>query len=167
MDLERRRALLQHYREGPAVVAAALAGATDAELDARPAAGGWTAREVAIHLPDSEMNGAIRLRRLIAEEQPAIQGYDQDLYAQRLYYDRPIAASLAALTAVRALTAELLDRLTEAEWQRTGTHSEVGQYGVTTWLEMYGPHAHDHADQIRRALAEARQGAAEPVAAGS
>ena len=156
MDLDRRRSLMQRYRDGAAVVAEALAGATDAELDARPADGGWSAREVAIHLPDSEMNGAIRLRRLIAEEQPVIQGYDQDVYAQRLYYDRPIAASLAALAAIRTLTAELLDRLTEEEWQRTGTHSEAGTYGVITWLETYGAHAHDHADQIRQALAEAR-----------
>jgi hypothetical protein len=156
MDLDRRRTLLSRYRTGAAVVADALAGATDAELDARPADGGWTAREVAIHLPDSEMSGAIRLRRLIAEDEPIIQAYDQDVYAQRLHYDRPIAASLAALAAVRALTAELLDRLTEAEWQRTGTHSEAGAYSVSTWLEMYGAHAHDHADQIRRALAEAR-----------
>jgi hypothetical protein len=157
MDPEPRRLLVQRYREGPAVVAAALAGATDAELDLRPASGGWTAREVAIHLPESEMNGAIRLRRLVAEEQPVIQGYDQDLYARRLHYTRPIAASLAALAAIRALTSELLDCLTEDEWRRTGTHSESGPYSVPQWLKIYAAHAHDHADQIRRALAEARQ----------
>jgi hypothetical protein len=156
VNLDRRRTLMQQYRDGAAVVAAALAGATDTELDARPADGGWTAREVAIHLPDSEMSGAIRLRRLLAEDEPIIQAYDQDVYAQRLYYDRPIAASLTALAAVRTLTFELLERLTEEEWQRAGTHSEAGTYSVTTWLEMYGVHAHDHADQIRRALAEAR-----------
>jgi hypothetical protein len=156
MDLERRRALVQRYRDGAAVVAEALAEATDAELDARPADGGWTAREVAIHLPDSEMNGAIRLRQLVAEEQAVIRAYDQDLYAQRLHYTRPVAASVAALAAVRALTAELLDCLTEAEWQRTGTHPESGPYSVATWLEIYGAHAHDHADQILQALAEAR-----------
>lgn len=156
MDLDRRRTLIERYRTGAAVVAEALAGATDAELDARPADGGWTAREVAIHLPDSEMSGAIRLRRLIAEAQPVIQAYDQDEYAKRLHYTRPVAASLAALAAIRALTAELLDCLTEDEWQRTGTHSDLGAYSVSTWLEMYGAHAHDHADQIRQALAEAR-----------
>jgi hypothetical protein len=156
MDLDRRRTLIERYRTGAAVVAEALAGATDAELDARPADGGWTAREVAIHLPDSEMSGAIRLRRLIAEEQPVILAYDQDVYAQRLHYTRPVAASVAALAAIRTLTAELLDCLTEEEWQRTGTHSEAGEYSVSTWLEMYGAHAHDHADQIRLALTEAR-----------
>ena len=160
MDLDRRRTLMQRYRDGAAVVAQALAGASDTELDARPTDGGWTAREVAIHLPDSEMSGAIRLRRLIAEDEPVIQAYDQEEYARRLYYDRPIAASVAALAAVRALTYELLERLSEEEWQRTGTHSEAGPYSVTTWLEMYGAHAHDHADQIRRALTEARGPAA-------
>ncbi len=156
MDLETRHTLVQRYREGPAVVAATLAGATDAELDARPADGGWTAREVANHLPDSEINGAVRLRRLIAEDAPVIIGYDQEQWAERLYYNRPIAAALAALTAIRSLNAELLDALTEEEWQRTGMHSESGRYGVDTWLTTYAAHAHDHADQIRRALAEAR-----------
>lgn len=156
MDLDRRHALIQQYRDGATVVAEALAGATDAELDARPADGGWTAREVAIHVTDSELSAAVRLRRLIAEEQPIIAAYDEELYAERLHYDRPVAASVAALAAVRTLSAELLDSLTAEEWQRTGTHTTAGAYGVTTWLEMYGPHAHDHADQIRRALAEAR-----------
>ena len=60
MDLERRRTLVAQYREGPAVVEAALAGATGAELDARPADGGWTARETAHHIADSELTSAIR-----------------------------------------------------------------------------------------------------------
>jgi hypothetical protein len=156
MDLERRRALIERYREGPHVVEAALAGASDAALDARPADGGWTAREVAHHLPDSEMTGAIRLRRLIAEDQPVIQGYDQDLFARRLHYDRPIAASVAALAAVRAVTAALLDSLTEDDWLRAGTHSDSGAYSVLDWLEIYAAHAHDHAEQIRQARARSR-----------
>ena len=72
----------------------ALADITDEELDRPAPDGGWTARDVAHHLPDSETNGYIRLRRLIAEDDPVIVGYDQDEYARRLHYDRPIAASL-------------------------------------------------------------------------
>ena len=99
------------------------------------------------------MTSAIRLRRLIAEDNPVIVGYDQEEFARRLYYDRPIAASLSALKAARETTSEILDRLTDAEWQRAGTHSEAGAYSVHKWLEIYGVHAHDHADQIRRARA--------------
>ena len=153
MDLERRRALVERYREGPSVVEAALAGATDAELDARPADGGWTARETTHHIADSELTSAIRLRRLIAEDEPEIIGYDGNVFAQRLYYgDRPVGAALAAISAARAVTAEILDQLTEAEWQRKGSHNEHPSYGVLEWLEIYAEHCHEHAEQIRAAL---------------
>jgi hypothetical protein len=105
------------------------------------------------HLADSEMTSAIRLRRLIAEDNPTIYGYDQEEFTRRLYYDRPIASSLEAFKAARTSTAEILERLTDQQWSRTGTHSEAGAYGVEVWLSVYGEHAHIHADQIRRALA--------------
>ena len=157
MDRERRRALVERYREGPSIVEAALAEVSDADLDARPADGGWTARETVHHIADSELTSAIRLRRLIAEDEPAILGYDGNAFARRLYYgDRPVGPSVAAIGAARAATAEILDRLTEEEWGRKGTHDEHPTYGVLEWLEIYAEHCHEHADQIQAALAEAR-----------
>jgi hypothetical protein len=35
-------------------------------------------------------------------------------------------------------------------------YSESGRYSVERWLEIYAHHAHNHADQIRRARAAAR-----------
>ena len=52
--------------------------------------------------------------------------------------------------AVRASTAELLERLEEQDWGRVGTHTESGPYTVDDWLEIYAAHAFDHAEQIRR-----------------
>ena len=156
MDLETRKRLVAQYKDGYRAVADAIAGATDAELDARPAPDKWTAREIVHHLADSEMTSAIRMRNLIATDNLAIVGYDQEGFAKRLHYDRPIAASLAAFKAARDTTAELLDRLSEADWKREGTHTEHGRYGMDTWIGIYGVHAHDHADQIRRARASNR-----------
>jgi hypothetical protein len=148
-----RESLIARYRAGHGVVAAALAGATEADLDRRPPDGTWSAREVAHHLADSEMTSAIRLRRLIAEESPEIVGYDEELFAKTLFYgSRPVNASLAALKAARETTAEILDCLDEAQWNRAGMHSESGAYSVETWLEIYGAHAHDHAAQMLRAM---------------
>jgi hypothetical protein len=153
MDAERRVALVAQYEAGPAVLEAAVEGLGDAELDHRPADGGWTPREVVHHVADSEMTSAIRLRRLIAEDDPLIVGYDGDEFARRLHYaERPIAPALAAVVAARASTTQILHGLTEAEWARTGTHSDSGGYGVEQWLEIYAVHCDDHADQIRRAL---------------
>ena len=155
MTTEEREALIDQYEDGFRVVAAALEEITDAELEAREGPGEWCPREVVHHLADSEMTSAVRLRLLIAEDNPAIVGYDQEAFVRRLYPDRPIGPSLAAFEAAREATAPILRRLTEEQWGRAGTHSESGRYSVDDWLRIYGGHAHDHADQIRRARATA------------
>jgi DinB superfamily len=156
MDRETRQHLVNKYKEGYAQVAEALQGAREAELDTRPAPDKWSAREIVHHLADSEMTAAIRLRLLLAEDRPAIRGYDEAEFARKLHYDRPLDASLAAFRAARLTTAEILDRMSESDWSREGTHTEIGRYTVEAWLQIYADHAHNHADQIRRARAAAR-----------
>ena len=70
MDQQTRQTLVTKYKDGYRAVADALAGATDDELDARPAPGKWSAREIVHHLADSEMTSAIRMRNLIAISTP-------------------------------------------------------------------------------------------------
>lgn len=156
MDKTERDALVAQYRDGFRQVKEALDGATPEETFVKPGPGKWSAAEVVHHLADSEMTAAVRVRLLVAEDEPVIQAYDQDRFAAALHYDRPIEASLQAFRFARESTAALLERLTEAEWARKGTHSETGPYGVERWLEIYARHAAGHADQIRRALAAAR-----------
>lgn len=155
MDTHTRARLIAKYKDGYRAVAAALEGATDRELDARPAPGKWTAREIVHHLADSEMTSAVRLRLLVAEENAAIRAYDEKVFAERLHYDRPIEHSLLAFRAARLSTGDLLDSMTEADFAKKGTHPEHGAYGVDRWLEIYADHAHNHADQIRRARGSA------------
>ena len=159
-----RAALIARYRDGHRVVLEVLAGVTEDELDAQPAApDDWTARMVVHHLADSEMMSAMRLRRLIADEHPVIEGYDEPRFARRLFYDdRPIEPALAALGAARATSLQILERLGEDQWAREGVHTESGRYGVEDWLRIYAAHAQDHADQIGRAVAERRRAAGGP-----
>jgi len=156
MTAQKRAELIAQYKDGYRAVSDALKGATDSELDARPGPGTWSAREVVHHLADSEMTSAIRLRLLVAEDNAAIRGYDEKAFAIRLHYGRPIASSLLAFQAARGSTADLLDNMTDADFAKTGTHSEHGAYGVDRWLEIYAEHAHKHAGQIQRARASAR-----------
>ena len=155
MDSTKRRTLIEQYKNGYLAVTEALRGITEAELDRRPTPTEWSAREVVHHLADSEMTSAIRLRRLIAEDRPMIVGYDEREFSRRLHYERPIQASLDAFRAARQTTAEILERLSDADWTREGTHSESGRYTVETWLEIYAKHGLDHAEQIRRARSTA------------
>jgi hypothetical protein len=156
MDAKERERLIAVYRDGYRAVVEALHGATEEELSAKPAPNRWSAREIVHHLADSEMTSAIRLRLLLTVDRPTIYGYDQDLFARKLHYDRPHEASLEAFRYARETTAQILDRLSEADWQREGTHTEVGPYSVTRWLEIYAVHAHQHARQIVEAISAAR-----------
>ena len=151
MDAAQRARLIQQYRAGYDEVVRALDGFPAAKLTARPFAGKWSAAEIVHHLADSEMTSAIRLRKLLAEEYPVIQGYDQDRFAEVLHYQaRPIEPSLQAFRFARASTAQLFEHMTEADWRKLGWHSEAGSYHTERWLEIYATHAHGHAEQIER-----------------
>ena len=144
--------LIERYRTGAADLEDAIAGIAEAELDRPQPAGEWTARQVVHHLADGEAMSYTRLRRLVADDAPVIQGYDEPVYAQRLHYDRPIATSVAVVRTVRDASLDLMQAMTPADWAKVGTHSEMAApYSVDRWLSIYAEHVHEHADQIRRA----------------
>ena len=149
MNAEERARLIKQYREGHIAVEQALSGITPKELD-RSAGDEWTPREIVHHLADSEMMSAIRIRRLLTEDQPVLDGYDEKAFASKLTSDRPIEPSLQAMRWARESTAQLLDRMTEEDWRRVGMHTESGPYTAERWLTIYAAHAHNHAAQIKR-----------------
>jgi hypothetical protein len=150
VDASERARLIQRYGDGYRAVVEALDGITEEELD-RSADDGWTPREIVHHLGDSEMTGATRIRLLLVQDNATIQGYDQDAFARRLMYDRPVEPSLEAMRWAREITVPVLERMTEEDWKRAGTHSERGRYTAEDWLQLQASHAHDHAAQIKKA----------------
>ena len=99
MDSAQRERLIAQYEDGYLAVTDALQGMSAAEWGAREAPGEWSPREIVHHLADSEMTSAIRLRLLIAQDAPAIVGYDQEAFVANLFPDRPVEPSLAAVAA--------------------------------------------------------------------
>ena len=158
MTVQEKQELISKYKGGYDEVRQSLDGFPTNLLTAHPISGKWSAAEIVHHLADSETTSALRLRRLLVEDHPLIQGYDQEAYAARLDYNkREIAPALEAFRAARATTAQLFDLMSNEDWQREGTHSESGVYTPDDWLEIYAAHAHNHAGQIRR-LREALAG---------
>jgi hypothetical protein len=151
MTTEERNKLIEQYAAGYDEVIESLANFAPEKLTEKPFPGKWSAVEIVQHLADSEMQSATRLRKLLAEDFPIIQGYDQDRFAQDLFYnERDLEPALLALRGARATSLQLLKRLAEEDWKRKGWHSESGLYTIETWLEIYAAHAHNHASQIRR-----------------
>jgi len=151
MTAEERQQLIAQYKAGYDKVAQALNGFPPDKLTAHPIEGKWSAAEIVHHLADSETTSGLRLRRLLSEDHPLIQGYDQDAYANGLYYNqREIGPALELFRSTRACTAQLFDFMSDADWHREGTHSESGSYSAEDWLKIYADHAHNHAAQISR-----------------
>lgn len=151
MTPEERNVLIKEYAAGYDEVIRALDNFPAESLGGHPIAGKWSAREIVHHLSDSETTSAIRIRKLLAEDEPLIQGYDQDQFATRLRYnERDMGPALEAFRLARETTMQLLPLLSDDDWQRAGTHTETGRYTLEDWLRIYAAHAHNHAGQIRR-----------------
>lgn len=154
MEQSERAHLIQQYGSGPTMLRHAWDATPDEARQWKPAPDAWSAHEVVIHCADSETSAAMRIRMLVAEPQSTIIGYDQDTWATTFeYYQLSTDLAFATISAVRALTTELILRFSDDMWESSGTHSESGAYTAGDWLRIYAAHLHDHAEQIRANVA--------------
>jgi len=149
-----RRARVQRYEEGPALLRATVAKVPVEALQWRPAPGKWSAHEVVCHCADSETISSTRIRFLVGEDRPTILGYDQDRWAESFdYHTLSLETALRQIEQIRAWTTTFIERLPASAWAREGTHTESGRYTAETWLVTYSEHLEVHARQIERNLA--------------
>ena len=144
-------------RDPQALLAAApdrLAEATAdlSEADARraPRDGAWSVLQVLRHLADSEIVYGYRMRLIVAADRPAIPGYDQEAWADRLaYHHGTVEDALADLAAQRRMTLRWLGALDAEAWDRVGLHSERGDESVRQIVHLLAGHDLNHERQIR------------------
>ena len=63
----------------------AIKGLGREDLTAFPVPGTWSIQQIVIHLMDSDLIGTDRMKRIIAEENPTLVGYDQDKFVASLF----------------------------------------------------------------------------------
>jgi hypothetical protein len=129
-----------------------LVAALDARQLATPEAPGkWSIVEVVQHLADTEIVYGYRLRATVAENRPALAGYDQDAWATRLHYrDVALEDALGQLTALRTANLRWLGTLSPEERCRVGIHAERGEESVEHGLLLLAGHDLVHRRQIER-----------------
>lgn len=148
-----REDFINRYEQGPALLRGALEKAPREAQKWRPAENKWSIHEIVCHCADSETNAAMRIRYLVAEEKPVIQGYDQDHWAKTfVYHGANLYTALGVVESVRALTTDLLRRLPGGAWLSVGNHTESGPYTMDDWLKVYAEHLEKHSRQIERNL---------------
>jgi len=142
---------LRIFRDTPDVVAAQIAAMPDALLTVPEAPAKWSMRDVVQHLADSELVGGWRLRVILAQDRPAITGYDQDLWADRLHYrDAGVRDALEQFTMLRRANVRLWERLTPEDLLRAGVHSERGEERLGHLRKLYAAHDLVHRRQLER-----------------
>ena len=163
-DAYRQSLLAALGDDDPAAVQAAtpgrlrelVAAAGDA-LRVAPAAGEWSAVECLAHLVDGELIIATRSRWILAEDEPDIVGYDQDLWVSRLGQVREDPAQLLAVfEALRRWNLDLWARTTPERRARIGIHRERGPESYELTFRLAAGHDRVHTEQARRALEAAR-----------
>jgi hypothetical protein len=146
--------LLERFRRGAELLAFAMTGAAGPELDFKPAPGKWSVRQILCHLADSELVGAMRLRQVIAEDNPVLPAYNEKAWAEKLDYTRRKPSHvIESFRRTRGENYELLKDLPLETFSRGGVHSERGPMTLLDLLRVYAEHAENHIMQIRSARA--------------
>ncbi|MBW7905989.1 MAG: DinB family protein [Phycisphaerae bacterium] len=144
------RELIERYASGADVLQRGIAGLTPAEIDSFPIPGTWSIRQIVLHLTDSELVDADRIKRLIAEDNALLIGYNENRFAARLQYPRrDVAAAAGLFRQLRQATAELLRLVPEEEYGRTAVHSERGTLTLRGMLEYAEAHVENHLRHLR------------------
>ena len=137
----------QHF----ATLQAETAGLDDVTLRRPEKPGKWSILQVIQHLADSEVVSRYRMRLILAQPTPDIQGYDQDLWAANLNYNEmDLNEALEIIRVLRAANLKMLRGLNETQLERYGLHSERGPESVRKLLQMIAGHDILHLNQIRR-----------------
>ena len=140
--------LFQRFGEGPTFVNNAVRDIGPATIN-RPGPEGWSVRDVLVHLADTEIVRAVRLREMLAEDEPHFFAYDEGTWKKRLHYLwRSPDAALSLFQQTRFTNAELLRQCDRASWARTGQHPERGVLTLADMLRIGVEHVDAHVAQI-------------------
>ncbi len=137
--------------DADARLAQTVAGLSEADARRSERDGTWSVLQIARHLADSEIVYGYRLRLIVAADRPAIPGYDQDAWADRLaYHHGTLADALEDRAAMRRMTLRWLRAHDVRQWERVGLHSERGEESVRRIVALLAGHDLNHERQIQR-----------------
>jgi uncharacterized damage-inducible protein DinB len=153
------RSIIDQYEAGSAKLRAAIAGLSTQDLLWVPGkndgVGLWSIQQIVIHLMDSDLIWASRMKTIIAEDHPRIIGYDETKFAERLFYDKQdpqLAVQIFDLN--RKEFSKALRKLSDAGFARTAEHNERGSVTLGECVEIMVGHVAHHVKYIDLKLAK-------------
>jgi hypothetical protein len=121
----------------------------DGQFDKSYAPGKWTARQILIHLAQTELALTTRVRFALGQEGYTAQPFSQDDW---IAIDSPTPARVAldAYTALRQMNLAMWKSLTSAQRRRQFAHPEYGTLTVEWVAAQLAGHDIHHLEQLQR-----------------
>ncbi len=140
-----REERIQQIEQAPAQLLQAFEELPDGGLDISYRPGGWTARQVIHHVPESHMHSYLRFKFAMTETEPTVKPYDEAAWSEQPdVLTTPPLVSLALLDALHRRWVAFLRTLKLDDWSRTFRHPDLGVVTLDRSLGLYAWHGRHH-----------------------
>lgn len=141
---------LSEIRQCPVLLENSIANMDEEQLNLPYRDEGWTSKQVIHHIVDSHMNGYIRFKLVLTEDNPTVKTYNEAAWAELSdTKNLPVNISLSLLHALHLRWLDLMKNMHEEDWQKTLYHPEYKRK-MTLWdlLKTYAWHGKHHVAHI-------------------
>ena len=139
------RSLIDQYVKGSDDLRMAVRGLEREDLLAYPVPGTWSIQEIVIHVADSDLVISDRMKRVIAEDNPQLIGFDETKFVKGLHYnDQSVEDAVNLFELNRRQMARVLAKLPDQAFNRVGTHNERGPLKLSDLLAGAVSHLKHH-----------------------
>lgn len=144
-----RNDCIKNIEEAPMRLREIVAGLNDEQLNTAYRPDGWTVRQVVHHMVDSHVNGYVRSKLAITEDEPTIKPYQEERWAELPEArNAPIEMSLMILEGLHRRWAIYLRSLAPADFARRYRHPENGLMNLDALIQTYSWHSRHHVAHI-------------------
>lgn len=113
----------------------------------------WSVRDVIAHMVDVDLVWGVRIRLILAQDQPALIGFDQDAWVKRFgSLEQDPVRMFEQFRVLREANLLVLESVTPEELEREGVHSDWGNLSVDQILRMMAGHSAMHLKQAHEIL---------------
>lgn len=145
------RELIDRYAVGEAKLRVAIVGLTRDDLLARPGPGAWSIQELVIHVVDSDFVGSDRMKRVIAEDNPPLIGFDENLWIEHhAPHEQSLEDAITLFDVGRRQMTRIFRQLPDEAFARTGQHNERGPLTLANLVETFVTHLDHHLAFLER-----------------
>ena len=147
---ELRKEFIQTIAQLPTNLEKAVSGLNDEQLETPYRPEGWTIRQTVHHVADSHLNAYTRFKLALTEDMPTIRPYAENRWAELADSKMPIDVSLKIVEGIHARWTNLLESMSDADFQKQLNHPESGAWTLEKMLALYEWHSRHHTAHITK-----------------